>query len=87
MDHTLIPNHVIKENVPDGRNQYDGWLHKERGLGLNESAGRLRKKRIGSLSDLMKLCYNLPQQGNVMTIVTSDRQTERERDKVHLPLA
>ena len=27
------------------------------GLGLNERAGRLRNKRIGSLSDLMKLCY------------------------------
>lgn len=24
---------------------------------MNERAGRLRNKRIGSLSDLMKLCY------------------------------
>ena len=57
MDHTLITNYVIQENVPGGRNRYDGWLHKERGLGLNESTGRLRSKRFGLLSDLVKLCY------------------------------
>ena len=33
-----------KENGPGGRNSYDGWLHKERGLGLNERAGRLNNK-------------------------------------------
>ena len=58
MYHTLITNYVIKENVPGGRNRYDGWLHKERGLGLNESAGRLRsKKGFVSLSGRRQLCY------------------------------
>ena len=57
MDHTLITNNIMQENVPGGRNRYDGWLHKERGLGLNESRGRLRNKMLGSLSDLVKLCY------------------------------
>ena len=44
MVHTLITNYVLQENVPGGRNLYDGWLHKERGLGLNESTGRLKNK-------------------------------------------
>ena len=44
MNYTLITNYVIKENVPSGRNRYDSWLHKRKGLGLSERAGRLRTK-------------------------------------------
>ena len=49
MDNILITNSVIKENGPSGRNRYDSWLHKERGLGLSERAGRLRSKKVWCL--------------------------------------
>ena len=35
----------------DGYTRKEGWL-------LNERTGRLRNKRIGSLSDLEKQCYH-----------------------------
>ena len=57
MDHTLITNYVIQENVPGGRNRYDGWLHQERGLGLSERAGGLRNKKVLCLSGRRQLCY------------------------------
>ena len=46
MYQTLITKYVIKENGPSGLNRYDSWLHKERGLGLSEGAGRLRNKKV-----------------------------------------
>ena len=45
MDHTLIINYVIKENVPSGRNRYDGWLHKESGLGFDGNCGKTEEQR------------------------------------------
>ena len=50
MNHTLITNYVIKENVPSGWNRYDSLLHKRKGLGLSEGVGRLSNKG-------KKLCY------------------------------
>ena len=50
MNHTLITNYIMKEYVPSGRNRYDSWLHKEKGLGLSERAGRLRNKGRSDVS-------------------------------------
>jgi hypothetical protein len=44
INHNVITNYVIKENVPSGQNRYDSSLHKTKGLGLSERVGRLRNK-------------------------------------------
>ena len=44
INHNFITNYVIKENVPGGCYRYDSLLHKRKGAGLSEGAGRLRNK-------------------------------------------
>ena len=57
MNHTLIINYIIKENVPSGRNRYDSWLHKEKGLGLSERVGRRRNKGRSDVSIVNTVSY------------------------------
>ena len=44
MNHTLITNDVIKENIPSGQSRYDSWLHKRKWVKMNGRAGSLRNK-------------------------------------------
>ena len=53
----LITNYVIKENVPSGRNRYDGLLHKGKGAGLSERAGRQEQRRSCAIVNTVSYAF------------------------------
>ena len=57
MNYTLITNYVIKENDPSGRNRYDGLLHKGKGAGLSERAGRQEQRRSCAIVNTVSYAF------------------------------